>query len=121
MDTVTYVQAAVDFVTVRLGYGASGEGEDVISGIEGVIGSRGNDILTGYEGSNVIRGAGGDDVLTGLAGADTIDGGDGVDWVSYDNFGGAVTVDLGQGYASGEGNDTITASRTSAAATATRP
>jgi Ca2+-binding RTX toxin-like protein len=97
----------VDFVTVRLGHGASGEGEDVISGVEGVIGSQGADILTGNEGPNVIKGSGGDDVLTGISGADIIDGGNGEDWVSYANFGGAVTVDLVRGTATGEGNDTI--------------
>ncbi len=86
---------------------ASGEGADTYDSIEGIIGSRHNDTLTGNSvfnalvglgGADVIRGGGagdnlfgnsgsdslfgeaGDDYLSGGSGADSLDGGSGVDW-----------------------------------------
>jgi len=69
------------------GYGA----RDLLSGIEGLIGSDHGDDLTGSEaadfidgrgGNDIISGLGGDDVLLGGSGADTIDGGPGDDVIS---------------------------------------
>lgn len=86
---------------------ASGEGADTYDSIEGIIGSRHNDRLTGNSvfnalvglgGADVIRGGGagdnlfgnsgsdslfgeaGDDYLSGGSGADSLDGGSGTDW-----------------------------------------
>ncbi len=76
-------------VTVNLatGRGEGGEAEgDVLIGITRVVGSNGNDKLTGDEQDNYFRGRGGADVL---------DGGDGGDIAAYDFGGGGVTVDLG--------------------------
>jgi VCBS repeat-containing protein len=80
-------------------YGASDEGVDVnlarlvqsgghaagdsLAGIEGVMGSRFDDILVGNEGANRLDGGDGNDTLVGGAGADTLIGGGGIDTVDY--------------------------------------
>jgi Ca2+-binding RTX toxin-like protein len=70
-------------VTVNLSTGSAtgvGLGEaHSISGIENLVGSAYNDILSGDEGSNVIDGGAGDDELYGLGGDDTLIGGSGND------------------------------------------
>ena len=76
-------------VVVDLGAGtATGQGNDVVLGIEDVVGTLFNDEITGDDGPNeidgafgddVVAGAGGDDVLYGDRGADTLSGGDGND------------------------------------------
>lgn len=50
-----------------------------ISGIENVIGGRGNDTLLGTGGANLLEGRGGRDLIIGGLGVDTILGGDGED------------------------------------------
>ena len=81
---------------------------DVITGIEHVMGSDYQDMLTGAGGANELyglggddelRGNGGDDVLEGGAGADRLDGAAGTDWLSYAGSDGAVSVRLYDGYA----------------------
>lgn len=70
--------------------GASGEGDNVLSDIEGVVGGSASDhltgspsadALTGGDGGDTLRGLGGDDALTGGPGADSIDGGTGADGI----------------------------------------
>ena len=82
-------------VTVNLatgrGYGGDAEG-DVISGFTQIIGSNGDDTLTGDAKNNLFR---------GKRGADAYDGGEGIDVVSYHGSRYGVTVDLGTGIASG--------------------
>jgi len=104
-------------VTVGIGAddGESGEGDDIGSDVEGVLGGSGNDDITGNDEDNVLRGGpgnddidggDGDDVVDGDAGNDTLSGGAGNDTVSF--FGGpAVTVNLATGQATGEGNDSL--------------
>lgn len=53
------------------GFGA----EDVISGVENLIGGAQNDILIGEGSANSLRGGAGADYLIGLAGNDTLEGG----------------------------------------------
>jgi Ca2+-binding RTX toxin-like protein len=69
---------------------ATGEGSDTLVGMEGLIGSDGNDVLTGDSSANSIAGRGGNDVISGGggddrefgdAGNDHIDGGDGNDMI----------------------------------------
>ncbi len=55
----------------RVGNGAAGR----VSGVENVLGSQGNDTLTGNDLSNVLVGNGGSDTLSGLAGRDILIGG----------------------------------------------
>lgn len=62
--------------------GGDAEG-DVLSGIENLIGSGGNDVLQGNSQVNRLDGKGGDDRLIGLGGADVLIGGDGIDTVDY--------------------------------------
>jgi Ca2+-binding RTX toxin-like protein len=78
---------------------ATGEGTDTLSGIEGVVGSRFDDVLTGNDANNTFQAEDGND---------TIDGGGGVDFASFFLSPGPVTVDLTGGTATGEGTDTLT-------------
>ena len=68
---------------------ATGEGKDMISGMEHVLGGRGNDFFTGNAFRNRLDGQGGNDVLTSGAGNDTILGGDG-----NDRLDGGAGIDL---------------------------
>ncbi len=89
-DTLDYVTSGAA-VTVNLltGTGLFGDAEgDMISGIERVIGSRFDDVLTGNAlrnflgggaGDDVMNGGGGNDVFLFGAGDDSINGDDGID------------------------------------------
>jgi hypothetical protein len=59
--------------------GMAGEGDNVRSTVEAVIGSPGPDRVTGGPGGDTLDGRGGDDVLIGLAGNDVLYGGAGAD------------------------------------------
>jgi Ca2+-binding RTX toxin-like protein len=102
-DLASYEHSSAP-VTVDLANNTASGGDaagDVLTGIEGVIGSGGNDRLTGNAGDNTLSGGGGDDTLEGGAGADRIDGGAGFDLASYEHSSAPVTVDLANGTASG--------------------
>ncbi|HVL80204.1 MAG TPA: calcium-binding protein [Actinomycetota bacterium] len=107
-------------VTVNLATGtASGEGADVLLGIDHASGSEGNDTITGNGAANHLWGRGGNDQISGADGDDTISGGPGddvldaglgVDNVSYEPSETGVTVNLGVGGAQntvGDGTDTL--------------
>jgi len=88
-------------VVVDLGRSVSSgaDGNDVLTSIEGVLGSAFGDTLTGGAGDDLLTGGGGDDGLTGGEGSDTAD---------YHSASGAVSVNLAQGVASGaDGSDTL--------------
>jgi uncharacterized delta-60 repeat protein len=72
-----------------------------------IIGTSGNDHLTGTDRADVMCGTSGNDVLTGLGGADVLLGGDGTDTVSFANAPSSVSVNLGKGTATGDGTDSI--------------
>ena len=75
-----------DGVVSDLGEGvAHGEGEDVLTDLEAVIGSRYSDVLSGDGGVNT---------LIGFEGSDRINGGDGLDTASYVLDRGPVSVSL---------------------------
>lgn len=95
-DRISY-QFSNDNVTIDLATqtvsGGDAEG-DVISNFEGVLGSRGNDLIygsdsfnyiSGQEGSDTIYGRGGDDDLRGHNNNDLIYGGDGNDVIRGEN------------------------------------
>ena len=93
-------------VTVDLGSGVAtgGAGEDMLDGIENVVGTGFADQLTGNEVANILEGRDGDDVLSGAAGDDelfggagddTLSGGDGNDWLA--GGAGTDTLDGGAG------------------------
>ena len=105
IDTAVYASRAQP-LTVTLddaaGDGQSGEGDNVRSDVENVVGGAGDDALSGSETANAIAGGAGADHLTGAGGADALDGGPGDDLVDVRD-GGADTI------ACGAGNDTVNA------------
>ncbi|MDO5630395.1 MAG: calcium-binding protein [Paracoccus sp. (in: a-proteobacteria)] len=90
------------------GYQNTGTSIDRLTGIEGIVGSEGNDTLTGDSNVNLLAGAGGNDRLTGGAGNDTLLGGIGRDTVAGGN--GNDLIEGGAGsdrLTGGSGNDTL--------------
>ena len=83
--------------------GRPGEGDNVRSDVENIVGSYGNDTLTGSAAANYIQGAGGTDTIYGLGGPDTLDGGIGGSGPASRNNGNDVIW-------GGDGNDTLHAS-----------
>jgi Ca2+-binding RTX toxin-like protein len=89
-DIASYITAAAG-ITVNLATGTASDGDggtDVLSGIELVVGSNFDDVLTGAEtgitfsgefGDDTLNGAGGADLLKGDEGNDTLTGNGGVD------------------------------------------
>jgi Ca2+-binding RTX toxin-like protein len=66
--------------------------------IENLIGSAGNDTLTGNLFTNRLDGGDGNDLLDyGGGGNDTLDGGNGIDTVTYGSYSGAIYADLANG------------------------
>lgn len=102
---------------------ATGQGDDDLVAVEGLVGSNFDDVLLGDGISNLIRGQEGDDVvdargsgtLAGLgadlidggAGADALEGGAGDDIVTFEDSPGPVTADLSLGTATGQGTDAL--------------
>ncbi|MGO4727984.1 MULTISPECIES: calcium-binding protein [unclassified Inquilinus] len=85
IDTAYYANSA-SAVTVNLATGAGVGGDaqgDTLSGIEQVLGSAFNDVLTGDASANTLQGLGGDDTLTGGGGGDLLKGGAGNDTFVY--------------------------------------
>ncbi|MBD3803670.1 MAG: Hint domain-containing protein [Thioclava sp.] len=129
MDYVSYSDSGSG-VSINLSNGTASGGDaagDVLSGVDGIIGSEFNDTLIGFDGfssdpvdgyTNVIYGNGGDDYIDGLGaddslyggtGNDTVLGGAGNDYVAgdegNDSLDGGAGNDLVEG---GTGNDTLT-------------
>jgi Ca2+-binding RTX toxin-like protein len=78
-------------------------GSDGLSGIENIIGSQGNDAITGTGSANVINGGAGNDTINAGGGTDRVIGGAGNDIL---DGGGASDIFI---FASGFGNDVINA------------
>jgi hemolysin type calcium-binding protein len=97
IDTVSYA-GRTNPLTVTIdniaGDGESGEGDDVRTDVQNVIGGSGSDALTGSSGSNQLSGGNGGDTLDGGTGLDTLIGGAGADTVSYALRSLPVSVDL---------------------------
>ena len=93
-DIATY-QSSANAVTVSLdgreGQGGDAEG-DRLSSIEYLIGSSGDDHLTGNAQNNALNGGAGDDMLVGTAGLDTLDGGAGDDTYIYAGVGSSLVI-----------------------------
>lgn len=97
---------------------ATGEGNDSLADIEGLVGGPGDDVLTGDDEANILTGLSGDDVLTGNGGNDLfwgsdgddqIDGGEGTfDRADYRHADTAIVADLAAGQVTGEGTDQLT-------------
>jgi len=121
LDFASYLLSA-DSVTVRLGIAgpqfiSASQGNDLLQGIEGVVGSQQNDLIFGNAGDNFLVGALGDDRIVGGAGNDTLLGGLGNDTLGGGTgedalFGEAGNDDLyggamGDTIRGGSGNDRI--------------
>ncbi|WP_291836080.1 calcium-binding protein [Limimaricola sp.] len=129
IDTADFSGASVR-VLVDLEAGtASGEGDDILSGIERVVGSQfgdeiagkdaGDDVLDGQDGNDTLIGNGGNDTLIGGNGRDLLYGGAGddlldgsgddgeLDFAMYISVTNRMIVDLAAGTATGEGNDRL--------------
>jgi len=119
-DHLTWVtfDTAIKGVNVDLAAGtATGQGIDTLTDIHNVIGSPYDDVLRGNTLDNIFIGLGGNDRLIGDAGDDLFVGGrgddefvGGADWdsVTYERSPTGVNVDLHDGTATGDGNDTLT-------------
>jgi Ca2+-binding RTX toxin-like protein len=104
---------------------ASGEGNDQLLNIEGLLGTvLFDDTLTGDDSNNLLDGDGGDDKLFGMGGNDWMTGGAGNDQIdggagdydmadfstsAFQEVAPAVDVDLQSGNATGQGTDKLTA------------
>ncbi|MGL4488014.1 MAG: calcium-binding protein [Rhizobiaceae bacterium] len=101
-DSVSYEDSGVgvridlgSMAAQRLFSALNGEAEgDFLEGITGLIGSAGNDTLTGSDLANTISGRFGSDTIQGGLGADILDGGANIDTVSYSLSNAGVTVAL---------------------------
>jgi Ca2+-binding RTX toxin-like protein len=88
-DTIDY-EAAAGGVQVDLAGGTGvGDGTDQLDSIENVVGSPGDDVITGNEDDNVLE------------------GGAGLDTVSFAGSNAAVDVNLKKGTATGQGTDEL--------------
>lgn len=94
---------AVRVSLMQRGAQETGQGRDILRGIEGLQGGAGADRLIGSGGANLLDGRGGADRLSGLAGADRLFGGAGHDTL----IGGSGNDRL----AGGRGNDLLTGGR----------
>jgi Ca2+-binding RTX toxin-like protein len=110
-DTVDYsLVTSTAAATIRLDLGTvtgTGTGTDALTGIENVVGTRGNDTIYGSSAVNSINGFEGNDTIFGSAGDDNLSGGNGTDTISYALFNSGVVVDLLGGGASDTGGVVI--------------
>ena len=81
-DTVTYgdrVAPIVAGIDGQANDGEAGEGDNIATTVESIVGGSAGDTLTGSAANDVLIGGAGNDTLNGLGGADTLDGGAGAD------------------------------------------
>ena len=120
VDMVDYSDAPAGVNVSLSGWGYDGHpgySWDALTGVENVMGSPFNDVLTGSAGDNVLMGGAGDDRLQDWGGTNVLDGGDGDDTLQggYGNdtlLGGAGADRLGDSGGTnvldgGLGNDTL--------------
>jgi hypothetical protein len=81
-DVVSYETAAGGVVADLRSGSSHGDGGDLLTAVEGLIGSANDDVLTGNPDGNLLSGLGGTDLLFGEGGADTILGGEGEDYLA---------------------------------------
>ena len=107
LDVATYELMAGPVTASLLTNTATGDGSDTFVGIEHLVGSTGNDTLTGngafnfidgFEGHDTISRGGSGDNLFGWTGNDNIDGDGGDDYIDGEDG----TDDLGGGSGSGD-------------------
>ncbi len=106
----TFAGASVD---LRSGSSTSAEtGTDLLSGIENVRGSKGNDTIVSDDAANILHGEAGNDTFVMCADGvdDHVNGGHGSDTADYGEVTMAISADLETGVANGEdiGTDSLT-------------
>jgi Ca2+-binding RTX toxin-like protein len=110
-DAVSYYKASSRVIVSLVNAGmqnTGGAGLDKLSGIEGLVGSIYDDILTGDSGNNVLDGGAGNDTLNGGAGDDYLFGGDGNNTLNGDTGNDTLEGGFGDGTLNGgTGNDTL--------------
>lgn len=116
-DTVVYAGSSAG-VTIDLANGTASGGDatgpvqivgrgtairnDILVGLEHVVGSFHDDHLIGDDQANDLSGGAGDDRLTGGGGRDALDGGAGSDTADYADAAGRVSLNLGRGKSVGD-------------------
>jgi Ca2+-binding RTX toxin-like protein len=98
-DTVGALAGISLALNAGSGTATGGEGVDVLSDVENIIGSAFNDTIAGDDGNNILKGEAGNDSVSGGDGNDTLSGG-----VGNDTLMGDVGFDRILG---GLGNDSI--------------
>jgi Ca2+-binding RTX toxin-like protein len=88
----------LDNSTLNAGAAAIG---DTYSGIEGLVGGLGNDVILGNAAANFLFGGGGADYIDGLAGSDYLNGGAGADRFRFSTTLGSSNVDTVAGFVHG--------------------
>ncbi len=98
-DTASYSDAMAGVVAnLSLGGVQKADGSaDILSGVEGLIGSNFDDVLTGDAGANRIDAGAGNDFVTGGAGNDILIGGTGFDVLFYGDIIQGIQVNLSTG------------------------
>lgn len=69
------------------------ENDNILSSVEDLFGGRGNDVLSGNDGPNLIEGDAGDDILIGNGGVDVLRGGPGNDVLTTNSLFGVPQPD----------------------------
>ena len=97
VDVASYAAAdtavSVD-LSVTAAQNTGGGGVDILSGMEGLIGSDYGDSLIGSSENNLIYGGGGNDTVQVGSGYDTVFGGSGTNTLSFAGYLGEVRIDL---------------------------
>jgi Ca2+-binding RTX toxin-like protein len=122
-DDILATSGAVVDMPAGTAIGGADVGTDTFTGIEGtgttlgddsIIGTDGNNLLAGFAGTDDLQGGDGDDILFPGPGDDTVDGGAGEDAADFffshpfePGMDGPVSVDLGDGTATGQGTDEL--------------
>src|SRR5215213_1432099 len=106
-DVASYTTrtSAVTVTIDNVANDGAGEGDDVRTDVERVLGGSGNDTLTGTSASEELNGAGGDDTLRATAGADTLIGGSGRDLADYSARTKALSISLDDSADDGEAGE----------------
>jgi Ca2+-binding RTX toxin-like protein len=110
-DTLDY-SSATSVLSASLAAGSAivaypALGVDLLSNLENVTGSPGDDVLIGNGNDNILRGLGGNDFLQGGGGDDSLQGAAGIDTADFSDSAGGVNVDLAAQTALGDGTDTL--------------
>ncbi len=104
VDTIDYSARTNPVIVVlngSTGSGEASEGDLLGTDTENVIGTAGDDTITGNASANELVGGAGDDILNGLAGDDTLEGGGGIEANVLDCGAGDGDIGFGEGTGTG--------------------